>query len=89
MQTAAVKTYNDLELALMVILGYFGNGTVRVQKLGDRYSTVQALVQKIIDSQTIPSGSGYYTKDSIRKAVQTVLTNDMKELSEEIINAVK
>ena len=89
MQTAAVKTYNDLELALMVLLGYFGNGTVRAQKLGDRYSTVQSLVQKIIDSQTIPSGSGYYTKDSIRKAVQTVLTKDIKELSEEIINAVK
>ena len=88
MQTAAIKTYSTLELALMVLLGYFGNGSVRVQKLGDRYSEVQKLVQQIIDTQKIPSGVTY-TKDQINKAVQSVLNTDIKELTEEITNELK
>lgn len=88
MQTAAIKTYNDLELALMVLLGYMGNGTARVQKLGDRYSAVQKLVQQIIDTQKIPSGSSY-TRDQITKAVQSVLNTDIKEFAEAIKNELK
>ena len=88
MQTAAVKTYNDLELALMVLLGYYGNGAVRAAKLGDRYSSVQSLVQRILDTQTIPAGSGYINKESIRKAVQTVFNSQIADLTEDIINEV-
>lgn len=88
MQTAAIKTYNNLELALMVLLGYMGNGSDRVKKLGDRYSTVQKLVQQIIDTQEIPSGSSY-TKDQITKAVQSVLNTDIKEFAEAIKNELK
>lgn len=88
MQTAAIKTYNDLELALMVLLGYMGNGADRVKKLGDRYSTVQKLVQQIIDTQKIPSGSSY-TKDQVTKAVQSVLNTDIKEFAEAIKNELK
>lgn len=88
MQTAAIKTYNNLELALMVLLGYMGNGSVRVQKLGDRYSDVQKLVQQIIDTQKIPSGTSY-TKDQVKKAVQSVLNTDIKEFTEAITNELK
>lgn len=88
MQTAAVKTYNDLELALMVLLGYYGNGAVRAAKLGDRYSSVQTLVQRILDTQTIPSGTGYMNKESIRKAVQAVFNSQISEITEDIINEI-
>lgn len=41
-----ISTYTDEQLADMVIQGVFGNGDVRKQKLGNRYSSVQAIVNQ-------------------------------------------
>ena len=88
MQKAALKTYSNLELALMVMLGYYGNGETRKKNLGDRYNTVQGIVQNIIDKQKIPAGTGLWNKDNIKKAVQSAFISDINEISEEIINAI-
>lgn len=41
-----LSQYTDEQLADMVIKGQFGNGDERKQRLGDRYSAVQAIVNK-------------------------------------------
>lgn len=88
MQKAALKTYSDLELALMVMLGYYGNGETRKKNLGDRYSAVQGIVQKIIDTDKVPAGTGLWNKDSIRKSIQAAFISDINEIAEEIINGI-
>ena len=45
--TIDISKYSDLDLALMVLLNYFGTGTTRKKKLGDRYKAVQTLVNAI------------------------------------------
>ena len=89
MQTAALKTYSDLELALMVLLGYYGNGQARVKALGDRYNAAQGIVDQILISGKIPPGSGTLTADRISKAVHSVLNKDVDTLTEEILNEIE
>ena len=54
-ESADLSKYSDEELAKMVIRGDFGNGTERVQKLGNRYDKVQKLVNNILNKKDTPS----------------------------------
>lgn len=45
-----LNKYTNKELASMVIEGRFGNGEERRQKLGNRYNSVQKLVNEMINS---------------------------------------
>ena len=85
MNKAALSTYSDLELALMVMLGYYGNGTARKIALGNRYNQVQSLVQKIIDSGSVPAGGGTVDSAKLSSAVQKVFNDAIKDIEEEII----
>lgn len=80
-----LNSYTDLELALMVLLGYFGNGQDRKNRLGSRYAAAQAIVEQILRG-TVPAGSSNITKDQIRTAVNSALGAAVKELTEDIIN---
>ena len=46
-----LSKYSDEELARKVINGDYGNGEERKKALGDRYSTVQLLVNKILNGE--------------------------------------
>ena len=83
-----LNSYSDLELALMVLLGYFGNGSTRKSRLGARYTAVQGIVEQILRG-AVPAGSGNITATSIEKAVRNTFQDCIDELTEEIINAVK
>ena len=84
-----LDTYSDLELALMVVLGYFGNGATRKAKLGARYAAVQAIVEQIVKG-TVPAGSGRLPQeDKIKDAVKSVFIDIINELSEEIKDELK
>ena len=86
MQTAQLSTYSDLELALMILLGYFGNGQARVKALGSRYSAAQSVVEEILLTGKIPSGSGTVSADRISKAVHSVFDKDIDAITEELLN---
>ena len=86
MQTAQLSTYSDLELALMILLGYFGNGQDRVKALGNRYNAAQAVVEEILLTKKIPSGSGAASADRIIKAVHSVFDKDIDAITEELLN---
>lgn len=89
MNIQKLDSYSDLELALMVVLGYFGNGTTRKAKLGARYAAVQAIVEQIVKG-TVPAGSGTLpSKDKIKNAVKSVFIDIINELSEEIRNELE
>lgn len=83
-----LNSYSDLELALMVLLGYFGNGAVRKQKLGARYNAAQGIVEQILRG-SVPAGSGNVTSASIEKAVRNTFQDCINEITEEIINGIK
>lgn len=85
-QTKSLGTYSDLELALMVLLGYYGNGADRKQRLGSRYGTVQAIVEKILRG-TVPSGTGPDVMQArISKAVSKVFQESNAQIAKEITN---
>ena len=89
MNIQKLDTYSDLELALMVVLGYFGNGNTRKARLGARYSAVQAIVEQIVKG-TVPAGSGRLPQaDKIKDAVKSVFIDIINELSEEIRNELE
>lgn len=77
-----LTSYSDLELALMVLLGYFGNGQDRKKRLGSRYDKVQSIVEQILRG-TVPAGSGTAT---IKKAVAAVFQETINEIVKEIKN---
>lgn len=84
----ALSSYSDLELALMVLLGYFGNGADRKARLGNRYSAAQGIVEQILRG-TVPEGSGNATAASIEKAVRNTFQDCINEITKEIINGIK
>lgn len=82
----SLNSYSDLELALMVIQGYYGNGADRKNRLGARYNTVQAIVEQILRG-TVPAGTGpAVIKAKVQAAVTKALNQSIKELTEDIIN---
>ena len=82
-----ISKYSDLELALMALLGYLGNGEVRRQKLGSRYSTVQGIVNQIL-AGAVPAGSGI-DPDKLKRAILNTFTEIIEETAEDIINGLK
>lgn len=83
--TQPLTAYSDLELALMVLLGYFGNGQTRKNNLGARYTAVQSIVEQILRG-SIPAGSGNIKTATIEKAVRNVFQDCINDLVEEIKN---
>lgn len=86
--TQPLATYSDLELALMVLLGYYGNGQTRKNNLGYRYTAVQAIVEKILRG-TVPAGSGQVNTSAVEKAVRNVFQDCINEITEGITNGLK
>lgn len=85
-QTKSLGTYSDLELALMVLLGYYGNGVDRKKRLGSRYGTVQAIVEQILRG-SVPSGTGPDVMQArISKAVSKVFQESNAQIAKEITN---
>lgn len=85
MTIQSLNKYSNLELALMVVLGYFGNGQERVNKLGSRYKSVQNLVEQIV-AGTVPAGSGQLTKAKVKAAVLQVFNEAINEIAKEVEN---
>jgi len=82
----SLNSYSDLELALMVIQGYYGNGADRKNRLGARYNTVQAIVEQILRG-TVPAGTGpAVIKSKVKAAVTKALQESITELTEDILN---
>lgn len=85
-QTKSLGTYSDLELALMVLLGYYGNGADRKKRLASRYGTVQAIVEQILRG-SVPSGTGPDVMQArISKAVSKVFQESNAQIAKEITN---
>ena len=81
-----LNTYSDLELALMVLLDYFGTGSTRRQKLGARYAAVQKIVDQICKGN-VPAGNGSGAVDPAKLdvAIKEVFSSDMDEIRKEIM----
>ena len=86
--TQALSTYSNLELALMVLLGYYGNGQARKNKLGNRYDAVQAIVEQILRG-TVPAGSAGYTKEQISKSLHSVFDQMIDDIVSEVDDGIK
>ena len=72
--TIKTDDHTDLELALMVLLGYFGNGSTRKTKLGSRYGNVQKLVNKI-GSGSMPVSDVYTRLNNLNKDMSAAIKN--------------
>ena len=82
----SLNSYSDLELALLVIQGYYGNGQDRKNRLGSRYAKVQGIVEQILRG-TVPAGTGpAVIKTKVKAAVTKALQKSITELTEDIIN---
>lgn len=86
-----INTYTDLELALMVLLDYLGEGYVRKKKLGDRFKSVQNLVNYILAKKEVPAGTGSLTIEALNKALLDMEPShdDYLDYVAEIIENVK
>jgi len=87
----SISKYSDLELALMGFLGWIGNGQDRVNLLGSRYGTVQRMIDNIINTETVPAGSGSsdYDPDQIKKAVHAAFDDIIDQVCTEVIDELK
>ncbi len=86
-----VGEYTELELALLVMLGQFGNGQERKNALGVYYDSVQAVVEYLAVG-IVPKAVNYNISDEqIRKALEKIRpTNaDFDELVNDFIKALK
>ena len=81
-----LSSYSDLELALMILQGCYGNGAARRQSLGARYNAAQGIVEQILATGRVPDGSGSADPEQIRKAVSSVFNDMIKEITEEVMN---
>ena len=80
-----ISKYNDLELALMVMLGYFGNGADRRAALGSRYDKVQSLVEELVSGHMPASPGSNLDPAKLQKAIDAVFENTLIDLRKEII----
>lgn len=88
MTPGTLSSYSDLELALMILLGCYGNGSARKQALGDRYAAAQGLVQNILNTGSVPDGSGA-DPARIQKAVTKVFNDSINEVTKEVMENLK
>lgn len=86
MTPGKLSSYSDLELALMILQGCYGNGAARRQALGARYNAAQGIVERILATGRVPDGQGSSDPDQIRKAVQSVFNDMIKEVTDEVMN---
>lgn len=89
--SGSVNQYTDLELALMVLMNVFGSGAARRQKLGDRYTPVQIIVNRITTSKIIPPGTGSASDEAIRRTFKKFepTSEEYTEFIDEFLNALK
>ena len=86
MKYAALKTYSDLELALMIKLDVFGTGQKRKDALGSRYAAAQKIVNQIGSMNMIPAGSGSAADPAkLQKAIDDAFADELRSLREEIV----
>lgn len=86
-----INKYNDLELALMVLLNYFGTGDTRKRLLGTRYKKVQSLVN-IIGTGVMPESSGgNIDLNKVREALNSLkpTDKDYSDYVDDIISYVR
>lgn len=88
---AEIGEYSDLELALLVMLGQFGNGQERRNNLGVYYDSVQGVVEYLavgICPKPDPRG---LTDDQIRKALEKIrpTNEDFDAMVDDFIDALK
>lgn len=88
MRPGKLKTYTDLELALMIFLGCYGNGSARRQALGERYDAAQSIVDQILRSGQVPDGegSGSVDPEKLQQSIDKCFDDVLSEIREEIIN---
>lgn len=84
MKPGNISSYSNLELALMVLLGYFGNGSARRQALGSRYADAQGLVDRILSTGKVPDGSGA-DPEQIKKAVMQTFYDVIESVTDEVM----
>lgn len=85
MTPGKLQTYSDLEIALMILLGCYGNGQERKDALGSRYGTCQSIVDYILNNDEVPNGSGNLDPKKLQDAVNAVFEDVLKDVKEEII----
>ena len=89
-----IDNYNDLELALMAMLDFFGTGATRKKKLGSRYAKVQAYINQIVSGtmpkSPTPSGEGYPVNKIVLglRAIRPT-EEDYEDFIQDVINAIK
>lgn len=88
MMPGRLSSYSDLELALMILLGVYGNGAARKQALGSRYTEAQKIVDFIVSTSNIPDGSGA-DQTRIKKAIMQTFYNSIDEVTKEVMENLK
>lgn len=88
MTPGKLSSYSDLELALMILLGYYGNGEARRKALGNRYPAAQGLVEEILNSGKIPDGSGM-DPEALQKAMLKTFYDVINEITSEVIERME
>jgi len=88
MRPGKVSSYTDLELALMIFQGCFGNGAARRQALGSRYDAAQGLVDQILRTGQIPDGGGSGAVDpaKLQQSIDKCFDSVLNQIREEIVN---
>lgn len=88
MRPGKVNSYTDLELALMIFQGCFGNGAARRQALGSRYDAAQSIVDQILRSGQVPNGggSGAVDPEKLQQSIDKCFDSVLNQIREEIMN---
>lgn len=84
MTPGRLSSYSDLECALMVIIGCYGNGQARRDALGSRYGAVQSIVEQILNSGNVPDGSGT-DPEAVKNAMLATFYDTIEEITNEVI----
>lgn len=84
MDPGKISSYSDLELALMILLGCFGNGQERRDRLGSRYDAAQDIVDWILYYNKIPDGKGQLDPEKLDAAIDSVFRETLTELRKDI-----
>lgn len=86
-----LSDYSDLELALLVMSGQFGNGQARKNVLGARYDAVQNIVEYLAVGVVPDVHGGSMSPDAIRAALEKIRPTDadFNAMVNEFIDALK
>ncbi len=84
MTPGRLSSYSDLECALMVIIGCYGNGQARRDALRSRYGAVQSIVEQILNSGKVPDGSGT-DPEAVKSAMLATFYDTIEEITNEVI----